>query len=187
MHHEWSAGTRGGKFDTPVEATTPSLEALKAFSEGGRTARRAGDTEVIAFYKRATELDPNFALAYAALGATYFNLSQVDLAAENATKVYKLRDHVSDRERYRISTTYYHAVTGDLEKAIKEYVLWSKSSPRIPATFKFRCRLPTVGVIRQGGGRDWICNQPRRMNWVGHCRLPASTLCGAWARIHGGP
>jgi eukaryotic-like serine/threonine-protein kinase len=118
------------EFDVPVEATTPSLEALKAFSMGGRTARRMGDAEAIPFYKRAIELDPNFALAYAALGATYFNLNQADLAAENATKAYELRDRVSERERYRISTTYYHAVTGELEKAIEEYQLWSKSYPR---------------------------------------------------------
>ena len=52
------------------------------------------------------------------------------MAAENATKAYELRDRVSERERYRISTTYYHAVTGDLEKAIEEYELWSKSYPR---------------------------------------------------------
>jgi serine/threonine protein kinase/Flp pilus assembly protein TadD len=118
------------KFDVPVEATTPSLEALKAYSMGGRTAIRTGDAEAIPFYKRAVELDPNFALAYAALGATYFNLNQADLAAENATRAYELRDRVSERERYRISTTYYHAVTGELEKAIEEYQLWSKSYPR---------------------------------------------------------
>jgi eukaryotic-like serine/threonine-protein kinase len=118
------------KFDAPVEATTPSLEALKAYSMGGRTGFRTGDTEAIPFYKRAIELDPNFALAYAALGSSYFNLNQPDLAAENATKAYELRDRVSERERYRISTTYHHAVTGDLEKAIEEYVLWSKSYPR---------------------------------------------------------
>jgi eukaryotic-like serine/threonine-protein kinase len=118
------------KFDVPVEATTPSLEALKAYSIGNRTARMAGDTEPIPFYKRAIELDPNFALAYSALSVSYFNLNQADLAAENATKAYELRGRVSERERYRISTTYYHAVTGDLEKAIEEYVLWSKSYPR---------------------------------------------------------
>jgi serine/threonine protein kinase/tetratricopeptide (TPR) repeat protein len=118
------------KFDVPVEATTPSLEALKAYSMGDKTARRASDTEAIPFYKRAIELDPNFALAYQAMGVSYFNLSQSDLAAENATKAYELRDRVSERERYRISTTYHHAVTGDLEKAIGEYELWSKSYPR---------------------------------------------------------
>jgi serine/threonine protein kinase/tetratricopeptide (TPR) repeat protein len=118
------------EFDVPVEATTPSLEALKAYSMGGRTAHRTGDAQAIPFYKRAIELDTNFALAYQALGTSYFNLNQGDLAAENATKAYELRDRVSERERYRISTTYYHAVTGELEKAIEEYQLWSKSYPR---------------------------------------------------------
>jgi tetratricopeptide (TPR) repeat protein len=118
------------KFDVPVEATTPSLEALKALSIGSRTARRTGDADGIPFYKRAIELDPNFAMAYQALGTTYFNLNQADLAAANATKAYELQDQVSERERYRISTTYYHAVTGELEKAIEEYVRWSKSYPR---------------------------------------------------------
>jgi eukaryotic-like serine/threonine-protein kinase len=118
------------KFDVPVEATTPSLEALKAYSMGGRTGRGKGDAEAIPFLKRAVELDPSFALAYAALSAAYFNLNQAGLAAENAAKAYELRDRVSERERYRISTTYYHAVTGELEKAIGEYELWSKSYPR---------------------------------------------------------
>jgi serine/threonine protein kinase/Flp pilus assembly protein TadD len=118
------------KFDVPIEVTTPSLEALKAYSEGNRTARRTGDAEGIPFYKRAIELDPNFAIAYAALGTSYFNLNQGDLAAENATKAYELRDRVSENERYRIATSYYHTVTGELEKAIEEYELWSKSYPR---------------------------------------------------------
>ena len=97
---------------------------------GGRTGIRTGDTEAIPFYKRAIELDPNFALAYSALGASYFNLNQADLAAENATRAYELRGPGERAREIRISTTYYHAVTGDLEKATKEYELWSKSSPR---------------------------------------------------------
>jgi Flp pilus assembly protein TadD len=118
------------KFDVPVEATTPSLEALQAYSMGGRTRRRKGDAEAIPFFTRAIELDPNFALAYAGLSLAYFNLNQASLAAENATKAYELRDRVSERERYRISTTYYHAVTGELERATEVYELWSKSYPR---------------------------------------------------------
>jgi eukaryotic-like serine/threonine-protein kinase len=85
------------KFDVPAEATTPSLEALKAHSMGGRTRRMKGDAEAIQFYKRAIELDPNFALAYAGLGASHFNVNQAGLAAENATKAYELRDTVSER------------------------------------------------------------------------------------------
>jgi tetratricopeptide (TPR) repeat protein len=118
------------KFEVPAEATTPSLEALQAYSIGGRTRRRKGDADAIPFFKRAIELDPDFALAYAGLSLAYFNLNQAGLAAENATKAYELRDRVSERERYRISTTYYHAVTGELEKATEVYERWSKSYPR---------------------------------------------------------
>jgi eukaryotic-like serine/threonine-protein kinase len=118
------------QFDKPLEATTSSLEALKAYSEGGRTLRRTGDSDGIPFFNRAIELDPDFALAYAALGSSYFNLNQADLAAKNATRAYELRDRVSERERYQIATTYYHAVTGELEKAVGEYKLWSGSYPR---------------------------------------------------------
>jgi serine/threonine protein kinase/Flp pilus assembly protein TadD len=118
------------KFDVPAEATTPSLEALKVYSMGGSTRRTKGDAQAIPFFKRATELDPTFALAYAALSLSYFNLNQEGLAAQNATKAYELRDRVSERERYRISTIYYHAVTGELEKSVEVYELWSKSYPR---------------------------------------------------------
>jgi tetratricopeptide (TPR) repeat protein len=135
------------KFDVPIEATTPSLEALKAYSEGFGTARRTGDAEAIPFYKRAIELDPNFAIAYAALGTSYFNLNQGELAAENATKAYELRDRVSEIERYRIATSYYHTVTGELEKAIEEYELWSKSYPRAGTPHL------NLGVIYQQLGR----------------------------------
>ena len=118
------------KFDVPVEATTPSLEALQAYGMAGATRRRKGDAEAIPFLKRAIELDPTFALAYAGLSVSYFNLNQTGLAAENATRAYDLRGRVSERERYRISTTYYHAVAGDLEKSVQVYELWAKSYPR---------------------------------------------------------
>jgi hypothetical protein len=85
------------KFDVPVEATTPSLEALQAFSMGGRTRRRKGDAAAIPFLKRAIELDPTLALAYTGVSLSYFNLNQAGLAAENATKAYELRDRVSER------------------------------------------------------------------------------------------
>jgi eukaryotic-like serine/threonine-protein kinase len=135
------------KFDVPVEATTPSLEALKAYSMGSRTRRRNGDGEAIPFFKRAIELDPTFALAYAALSVSYFNLNQAGLAAENATKAYELRDRVSERERYRISTIYYHAVTGELQKSMEVYELWSKSYPRDDSPFL------NLGVVHQQLGQ----------------------------------
>jgi Flp pilus assembly protein TadD len=118
------------KFDVPVEATTASLEALKAFSMGIMTGRTRGDAECIPFYKRALELDPNFAVAYASLGVAYNNLGQASLAAESIKKAYALRDRVSEREKYRISSLYYSHVTGELEQASQVYELWAKSYPQ---------------------------------------------------------
>jgi len=118
------------KFDVPVEATTGSLEALKAFSMGISTFRAKGNAESIPFYRRALELDPNFAVAYASLGVAYSNLGQASLAAENIKKAYDLRDRVSEREKYRISSMYYQNVTGELEQASQVYELWGKSYPQ---------------------------------------------------------
>ncbi len=118
------------KFDVPVEATTPSLEALKAYSMGITTGRTKGDAEAIPFMKRAIELDPNFAMAYVGLAVEYSNLGRASLAADNARKAYDLRDRVSERERYRISAFYFQYVTGEVEKATEAYELWAKSYPR---------------------------------------------------------
>jgi len=117
------------KFDVPVEATTPSLEALKAYSMGITTGRTKGDAEAIPFMKRAIELDPDFAMAYTGIAVEYGNLGRADLAAENAQKAYSLRDRVSERERYRISAFYFDKVTGEIEKATEAYELWAKSYP----------------------------------------------------------
>jgi len=118
------------KFDVPVEATTPSLEALKAFSMGVTTFRSKGNAEAIPFYKRALELDPNFAVTYASLGIAYANLGQASLAAENIKKAYALSQRVSEREKYRIASLYYTYVTGELERASQVYELWAKSYPQ---------------------------------------------------------
>jgi serine/threonine protein kinase/Flp pilus assembly protein TadD len=136
------------KFDVPVEATTASLEALKAFSMGITTARTRGDAEAIPFLKRALELDPNFAVAYASLGLALGNLGQASLAAENIRKAYELRDRVSERERYRISALYYQNVTGELERASQVYELWAKSYPQdsVPST--------NLGVIYSNLGQN---------------------------------
>jgi Flp pilus assembly protein TadD len=118
------------KFDVPVEATTPSLEALKAYSMGVTTGRTKGNAEAIPFLKRALELDPNFAIAYAGLAVNYSNLGQASVSAEYAKKAYDLRDRVSERERYRISALYFQNVTSEVEKATEAYQLWAKSYPR---------------------------------------------------------
>jgi Flp pilus assembly protein TadD len=118
------------KLDTPIkEATTPSLEALKAFSLGMKTWIGKGDFEAIPFFKRAVELDPNFALAYSALGVTYSNLGQDSLGSENLIKAYELRQRVSERESYAISASYHDVVTGDIEKSNQICELWAQSYP----------------------------------------------------------
>jgi eukaryotic-like serine/threonine-protein kinase len=118
------------KFDVPVEATTSSLEALKAYSLGVTTFRTKGNAEAIPFYRRALELDPGFALAYAGLAVAYSNLGQASLAGENIKKAYAMRDRVSEREKYRIAALYYDVVTGELEQASQVYELWAKSYPQ---------------------------------------------------------
>jgi serine/threonine protein kinase/Flp pilus assembly protein TadD len=119
------------KFDKPLdEATTASLEALQSYTEGDRLAREKGDTDALPLLKRAVELDPNFARAYASLGIRYNNLGQATLAIENVRRAYELRDRVSEREKYYISCTYFTLVTGELEKAIQQYELWIRDYPR---------------------------------------------------------
>ena len=119
------------KFDAPLDqVTTPSLEALKALSMGRRNLQEKGPEAAIPFFKRAVELDPNFAAAYSALGISYTNLREPGLASENLQKAYDLRDKVSEREKFRISGNYYLLVTGELEKAVQTYETWAQTYPR---------------------------------------------------------
>jgi len=119
------------KFDAPLDqVTTPSLEALKALSVGRKNLQEKGPEAAIPFFKRAVELDPNFAAAYSALGISYTNLREPGLASENLQKAYDLRDKVSEREKFRISANYYLLVTGELEKAVQTYETWAQTYPR---------------------------------------------------------
>ena len=119
------------KFDAPLDqATTPSLEALKALSVGIKTLQEKGSAAAIPSFNRAIELDPNFAAAYEVLGISYSNLREPGLATKNLQKSYDLRDRVSERERFRISGSYYLLATGELEKAIQVYELWAQTYPR---------------------------------------------------------
>src|SRR5579862_505613 len=120
------------KLDTPIEqATTPSLEALQAYSMGRRNMILKADyAAAIPLLDRSIQLDPNFAMAYATIGTTYQNLGEKTLAAANTGKAYDLRSRVSEWERFYIESHYYHFVTGDLEKAGKVYELWAQIYPR---------------------------------------------------------
>jgi len=119
------------KFDARIEqATTSSLEAFKAFSLGVEQQLKGKYLEAIPFLKRATEIDPNFALAYARMASMYYNSRQYDLAAEASQKAFELRDRVSERERLYISAGYYDNVTGELEKYLETLDLWKRTYPR---------------------------------------------------------
>jgi tetratricopeptide (TPR) repeat protein len=119
------------KFATPIEeATTASLEALKAYSMGRRAVFAKGDVAGLPYYERALELDPTFALAYRALAVAYINLGQTTRALENAQKAFELRERVSEREKYAIAARYYSDFTGELEKANEVYELYTQSYPR---------------------------------------------------------
>ena len=118
------------KYNKPLaDATTSSLEALQQYSEGARVQREQGDGAAIPYMKRAIELDPNFALAYASLGGSYSNLNQPGLARENFQKAYELRDRVSQRERFFIEAFYYNYVTGEINKTIQTYTEWARTYP----------------------------------------------------------
>ena len=118
------------KYNQPLdEATTSSLDALKQYSEGRRVQREQGDTASLPYMKRASELDPAFAIAYAAMGACYSNLNQASLARENFQKAYDLRDRVTQQERFPIEAFYFTYVTGEIEKAIQTYTEWARTYP----------------------------------------------------------
>jgi tetratricopeptide (TPR) repeat protein/tRNA A-37 threonylcarbamoyl transferase component Bud32 len=118
------------KYATPVEeATTPSLEALKAYSLGVRTAYAKGDTAALPFFQRAVDLEPNFAMAYSWISVVYSDLNEGERGAEYARKAYELREKVSERERFIIEGMYYFDATGELEKAAQTYELWQQIYP----------------------------------------------------------
>jgi serine/threonine protein kinase/tetratricopeptide (TPR) repeat protein len=119
------------KFDAPVEeATTSSLEGLKAFSLGEAERDKGSELTAIPFYKHAIELDPNFAVAYARLGQAYRNTGQSQRASENTKLAFERRERASEREKLYITTHYYDNVTGELDKSIEAYQLWNRTYPR---------------------------------------------------------
>jgi serine/threonine protein kinase/tetratricopeptide (TPR) repeat protein len=110
------------KFDVPLEqATTSSLEALKAYSLGRQAYRDQGAAAALAYDQRAIELDPNFAMGYREVGDNYYSLGELGRANEYYTKAFQLRERASEREKLAITADYYSSVTGDLDKAAQTY------------------------------------------------------------------
>ena len=119
------------KYSTPLdEATTPSLEALKAYSASVKVGFTSGFSGAIPLLKRAIEIDPKFALAHAQLGLWYSDIGESVLSIESTTRAYQFRDRTSDPERFFITTTYDRQVTGNLAKAQATCHLWAQTYPR---------------------------------------------------------
>ncbi|MBA3515100.1 MAG: protein kinase, partial [Pyrinomonadaceae bacterium] len=118
------------KHDVPIEqATTSSLEALKAYAMGNEERAKGKPEEAVNLYKRAIELDPNFAMAYARVAVFHGNRDERDEAQPYAQKAFDLRDRVSERERFYISEKYYNYVDGDIDKAMGVLQTWSRLYP----------------------------------------------------------
>jgi serine/threonine protein kinase/DNA-binding winged helix-turn-helix (wHTH) protein/tetratricopeptide (TPR) repeat protein len=119
------------QFNTPLEeATTPSLDALQAYTQSRIKQAEQGEAAAIPFLRLAVDLDPNFALAYAALGITHFHLYEYNAATTNLQKAFDLRNRVSQRERYFIQAQYYEYVTREFHKIVETYVEWARAYPR---------------------------------------------------------
>lgn len=137
------------KHDTPLaETTTLSLEALKAYSAALKVHASSGAIASLPLFRRATEIDPNFAMAHAWLGRTYADLDESDLAAESITRAWQLRDRTSDRENLWITGAYHTLVTGNLEKARQTCEAWIQTYPRDAAPHHL-----LAGVINKSAGR----------------------------------
>jgi serine/threonine protein kinase/tetratricopeptide (TPR) repeat protein len=118
-------------FAKPLEqATTSSLEALKEFSLGQTSHLKLDDSAAIPHLKKATELDPNFALAHATLGVAYGNNVEKKAATESLKKAFALKDRATDRERFYIQAHFHDEVSGDLQKTIGVYEEWMQVYPR---------------------------------------------------------
>jgi len=119
------------KHSTPLaEATTPSIDALKEYSTALKVLYSSGDAAAVPLFKRATEIDPKFAMAYANLGSSYGGIGESELSVANVTKAWQLRDRTTDAEKFSISAAYDLNVTGNMEKARQTFESWAQIYPR---------------------------------------------------------
>jgi Flp pilus assembly protein TadD len=157
------------KFDVPLaQATTSSLEALKAYSLGSKAGYEKGPAAALPFDQRAIELDPNFASGYGAVGVDYHNLGEAGRASQYYTKAFELRDRASEREKLGITGDYYSNVTGELEKAaqtfqqqIALYPRWSTPYGNLATVYAALGQYEkAVAITKQGMAID-----PGRVTW----------------------
>jgi DNA-binding winged helix-turn-helix (wHTH) protein/Tfp pilus assembly protein PilF len=135
--------------NTPLnEATTPSLEALEAYSAGWKLHTTSGAMSALPLLKRAVEIDPDFALAQATLAREYGDLDEPDLSAESATRAWQLRDRTSERERFYITAIYEGLATGNLEQARQNDEAWAQTYPRDPVPHSMLSGYPNKAAGR---------------------------------------
>ena len=152
------------KYDAPVEqATTSSLEALKAFSRGEKLRASGQEDEAIPLFQRAVELDPDFAHAHGALGTIYGNLREWEASREYLSRAFELRHQVSEREELYITAHYHDNVTGDVDKQIGRPVTCLEAG----AQHVQRCQLSGHESRRYVCSRRAIAVSLSRMNRVG--------------------
>jgi DNA-binding winged helix-turn-helix (wHTH) protein/tetratricopeptide (TPR) repeat protein len=137
------------KHDTPLaEATTRSLEALKVYSAAWKAQASAGAMAALPLFRRATEIDPEFAMAHASLGRMYADIDESDLSAESISRAWQLRDRASDRERFFITAAYNTLVMGNLEEAQQTCEAWAQTYPR-----EARPHVALSGVVNKAAGQ----------------------------------
>ena len=167
------------KYDAPPEdVTTSSLEALRSYSLG-ILARKGDLSPSIPLFRRAADLDSNFAMAYAQMGYVYFDLGESAQAAENLTKAYDLRGRVSEAERFYIASTYDTMVTGNLEAARKDSELWAQIYPREPAA---PAALSVIYLFL--GQFDNVLAMTKKKVELSHFTWPESNLVGAYTFLN---
>jgi tetratricopeptide (TPR) repeat protein len=174
------------KFDMPGSyATTSSLEALKLYTLARQQVASGKHLEAIPFYKKALEIDPNFATAYSALSVFYANTNQWNLAREMASKAYELRETVSENEKLRINVFYYNFVTGEMDKSLENLQLWRKTYPsQIAPPINLSDRFEKIGQYEKAVSYAREAIQLDASNAVGHVNLAGSLLLlGRYAEV----
>ena len=159
------------RFDTPIEqATTPSFEALKAYSLGIKNWNENGEAQAIPFFRQAIELDPDFAMAYGYLGAMYGILGEQSKSIENLGKAFQLRDRVTESEKFFISSQYYLIATGEVEKSVQVSEMWAQAYPR-----------DTVPHLSSGGSYGILGRYDKAVAETRKCLdlAPDDSICGS--------
>jgi predicted Zn-dependent protease len=178
------------RFDTPLEVTTPSLEALRALELGYKAESQGNYAEAIPLLQQAIRLDPNFAVGYGTLAGVFSNLGEIGLAAENTKKAYELRGTLSEREKLGAEAAYYGFVTGDLEKQRKTLELLAQLYPRIDAyQFNLGNLYESLGQYEKGleGAREALRldpSDPLNNAFLADCYMTLNRLGEARNTIH---